>query len=98
MAPLPAFPLTLSEQLDAMLAGWLDRHDPDGENRGAGMIARAVVTVARDAVPEVEAFCDRRDLRLLRSVPTGLGSAVLVVEGDPLPIQGLAEITSLYRS
>jgi len=91
------FPLTLSEQLEAMLAGWLDRHDPDDERAGAGLIARAVITVAAAAVPEVEVFCARRGLRVLRSVPSGVSSAVLVVEGDPLPIQGFAEITSLYR-
>jgi hypothetical protein len=99
MAPLPTitFPLTLSEQLDAMLSGWLDRHDPDGGRRGADRVARAVITVARSAVPEFEAFCERRGLRLLRSTPAGLQSAVLVVEGEPLPIQGLAHITALYR-
>ena len=41
-------PLTLSEQLDAMLAGWLDRHAPEGDD---GRIARAVLTVATSARP-----------------------------------------------
>ena len=81
-----------------MLSGWLDRHDPDGERRGADRIARAVITVARSAVPEFEAFCERRGLRLLRSTPAGLQSAVLVVEGEPLPIQGLAHITALVSA
>ena len=99
MAPLPTvpFPLTLSEQLDAMLSGWLDRHDPDGERRGADRIARAVITAARSAVPEIEAFCARHELRLQCNMPAGLHWAVLVVEGEPLPIQGLAEITAMYK-
>jgi hypothetical protein len=91
------FPLTLSEQLDAMLAGWLDRHDPENARATATLIARAVITVAGDAVPEVEAFCAQRGLRILRTMPAGLQSSVLVVEGDPLTVQGFAEITSLYR-
>jgi hypothetical protein len=51
-------PLTLSEQLDAMLSGWLDRNAPhyDGEADG---VAGGIVTVAEREVPEVEAFCER---------------------------------------
>jgi hypothetical protein len=45
----------------------------------------------------VEAFCAQRGLRILRTMPAGLQSSVLVVEGDPLTVQGFAEITSLYR-
>ena len=65
MAPLLSdtkLPLTLSEQLDAMLCGWLDRHAPDGDLGDPGQPAAGVVTVASDHVPEVEAFCDEWDM------------------------------------
>ena len=90
-------PLTVSEQLDAMLAGWLDRHDPAGERRRTEGVARAVVTVADGAVPEVEAFCARRQLTVQRSARGGGRWAVLVVEGGALSVQGFTEITGMYR-
>ena len=90
-------PLTVSEQLDAMLAGWLDRHDPAGERRHSGRVARAVVTVADGAVPEVEAFCARRGLTVQRSGRSDGRWAVLVVEGGALSVQGFTEITGMYR-
>ena len=80
-----------------MLAGWLDRHDPTGERRRTGEVARAVVTVADGAVPEIEAFCSRRELSLLRSARRRGRWAVLVVEGGALPVQGFTEITRMYR-
>jgi hypothetical protein len=39
-------PLTLSEQLNAMLAGWLERHAPDGDFGRSGQRAAGVITVA----------------------------------------------------
>jgi uncharacterized protein YfaP (DUF2135 family) len=91
-----ALPLTLSEQLDAMLSGWLDRHDPDWERRENGAIAQAVITVATAAVSELHAFCARWQMTLRRSA-RGERWAVLVVEGPALPVQGLTEITGMYR-
>ncbi len=44
---------------------------------------------------EVEAFCARSDLAV-ECTPVE-GAAVLVVEGPALPVQGFAEITSMYR-
>jgi hypothetical protein len=95
LTPIP-LPLTLSEQLDAMLSGWLDRHDPDGEHRHGGDTARAVVTVAASAVPEVHAFCAGWQITVRRA-SRGDRWAVLVVEGPELPVRGFTEITAMYR-
>ena len=90
-------PLTLSEQLNAMLSGWLDRHAPDGDLGDRDQVAAAVITVADSAVPQVEAFCADWDMTVRRN-PDGDGRwAVLVVQGRPLPVRGFIEITSMYR-
>jgi hypothetical protein len=90
-------PLTLSEQLNAMLSGWLDRHAPDGDLGRPGQIAASVVTVADSHVPQVEAFCADWDMTVRRSAG-GYGCwAVLVVQGRPLPVRGFVEITAMYR-
>jgi hypothetical protein len=89
-------PLTLSEQLDAMLSGWLDRNAP-GYDAGADGVAGGIVTVAEREVPEVEAFCARWGLTVR---PTGRSDgrwAVLIVEGPAAPVRGLTEITAMYR-
>jgi hypothetical protein len=52
-------PLTLSEQLDAMLSGWLDRHAPAGDLGRPDEIAKAVVTVADGDVAEITAMYRR---------------------------------------
>jgi hypothetical protein len=96
--PTVAFPLTLAEQLDAMLSGWLDHRDPSGARRRSGRIGRAVITVAEPAVPELETLCRRRDdLTLLRHVRHGGRWAVLVIEGDPLSVCGLTDVVALFR-
>ena len=95
LTPIP-LPLTLSEQLDAMLSGWLDRHDPDGGGRHGGDTACAVVTVAAAAVPELQAFCADWQITVRRS-SRGDRWAVLVVEGPELPVRGFTEITAMYR-
>ena len=87
-------PLTLSEQLDAMLAGWLDRHAPEGDD---GRIARAVLTVATSATPELEALCARRGMTARRTGRPDARWAVLVIEGPALTVRGLTEITGMYR-
>ena len=92
------FPLTLADQLSAMLSGWLDRHAPDGDLGGPDQVAAGVITVADAHVPEVEAFCADWGMTVRRS-PRGDGHwAVLVVHGRPLPVRGFLEITSMYRS
>ena len=90
-------PLTLSEQLDAMLLGWLawcvDQRTPGR----AGSRGAAVVTVADGAVPEVERFCARWDMTAERTA-TGDGRwAVLRVDGPVLPVMGFSAITDMYR-
>ena len=88
-------PLTLSEQLNAMLLGWLDRHDPDGEQRGSDEIARAVVTVGASELPEIEAFCARWELTVRHTARHSGRWAVVVVEGSPQLVRGFTEITSM---
>ena len=90
-------PLTLSEQLDAMLAGWLDRHAPDGDLGPHDRIAKAVLTVGARHVPEIEAFCARWDLTVWRAAQRDRATAVLVIEGRELPVRGFTEITGMYR-
>jgi hypothetical protein len=88
-------PLTLSEQLNAMLAGWIDRHAPDGD---LGGVAAGIITVAEADVPEVEAFCANWNMTVRRTNNVHGRWAVLVVEGRALPVRGFTEITALYRA
>ena len=89
-------PLTLSEQLGAMLSGWLERNAPDYDADDDG-IAGAIVTVAEREVPEIELFCSRWGLAA-RPAPRNDGrSAALVVEGPAMPVRGFTEITTMYR-
>jgi hypothetical protein len=90
-------PLTLREQLGAMLAGWLDRHAPGGDLGGPDEIAAGVVTVADSDVAQVEAFCADWGMTVQRSARGDGRWAVLVVQGRPLPVRGFIEITALYR-
>jgi hypothetical protein len=88
-------PLTLSEQLNAMLAGWLDRHAPDGDYGG---VAAGIITVAEADVAEVEAFCADWKMTVRRNGAVHGPWAVLVVEGRALPVRGFTEITAMYRA
>jgi hypothetical protein len=90
-------PLTLSEQLDAMLSGWLERYAATHAPGSADAVATAVVTVADPSVPEVEAFCDRWDLSVQRLRHDDGRRSVLRVEGRVLPVRGFTEITGMYR-
>jgi hypothetical protein len=97
MAALPAdtttdSPLTLSEQLDAMLLGWLERQ-VDRREPNPGLRAKAVITVTETAFGEVERFCARWEMTVERP---GRGS-IAVVEGPALPVEGFTEITAMYR-
>ncbi len=90
-------PLTLSEQLDAMLLGWLERHADHHTPGPADRRAAAFVTVAERCVAEVERFCAGWGMTAER---TSLGNdrrAVLRVDGLLLPVTGFAEITDMYR-
>jgi hypothetical protein len=95
MASLPAdiaAPLTLSQQLDAMLLGWLERQ-ADRREPVPGVRAKAVITVAEDALAETERFCAGWDMTVERP---GRGS-IVVVEGPALPVEGFTEITAMFR-
>ena len=88
--------LTLSEQLDAMLLGWLEHH-ADRERPGdPSLRARALITVAERHADEVEAFCARWHMTVKR-LPEDAGWAQLHVDGPALPIEGFAAITGMYR-
>ena len=100
MAPLlsdTTLPLTLSEQLNAMLSGWLDRHAPDGDLGDASQVAASVTIVPNAHVPEVQAFCADWNMTVRASPSQDGRHAVLVIEGRPLPVRGFSEITSMYR-
>jgi hypothetical protein len=90
-------PLTLSEQLDAMLSGWLDRHAPGGDLGEPDSAAAAVITVAEADVAEVQRFCAEREMTVRRAGRGGGRWAVLIVEGRALPVRGFTEITAMYR-
>jgi len=91
-------PLTLFEQLDAMLLGWLegyaDRNGPGPPDARAA----AVVTVADAAVAEIKRFCASWDMHAERIGPGDGRWAVLRVDGPLLPLKGFAAITEMYRS
>jgi hypothetical protein len=87
------FPLALSEQLSAMLAGWLDRHAPDGDHGG---VAAGIITVAEADVAEV--FCADWQMTVRRNGAVHGPWAVLVVEGRAMPVRGFTEITAMYRA
>ena len=89
-------PLTLSEQLDALLSGWLDRNAPDYDADVDG-IAGGIVTVAEREVPEVELFCSRWGLTTRHAARNDDRWAVLIVEGPAMPVRGFTEITAMYR-
>ena len=92
-------PLTLSEQLDAMVSGWLERyaatHAP--ADADADAIATAVVAVADAGVAEVEVFCARWDLSAQRTAHDDGHRTVLRIEGRALPVRAFAEVTGMYR-
>jgi hypothetical protein len=97
MAALPAdtaadSPLTLSEQLDAMLLGWLERQ-VERRDPNPGVRAKAVITIAESALEETERFCAGWDMTVERP---GRGS-IAVIEGPALPVEGFTEITAMYR-
>jgi hypothetical protein len=88
--------LSLSEQLDAMLLGWLERRA--GRHRvELGATAVAILTVGTKHVPEVETFCAKWGLRVERIGGSEV-LAALRVSGPALPVIGFSEITAMYRS
>jgi hypothetical protein len=90
-------PLTLSEQLDAMLLGWLERRARTTEPPVAAATARALISVADRHVSEVEAFCARWDLGVQPTPRNRGGWTMLAIGGRLLPVEGLTEIAALLR-
>ena len=82
--------MTLAEQLDSLLFGWLEQRADTGPPRRADARGTAVVAVTERLVPDVEAFCARWNLGVrVRPADTGHW-AVLRVDGPSLPVEGLA--------
>src|SRR5262249_10747800 len=88
--------LSLSEQLDAMLLGWLERR-AGRVNPAAGAVAVAVLTVGEKLVPEVEKFGAKWSMRVDR-LGVREQTVTLRVSGAALPVMGFADITAMYRA
>ena len=84
-----AQPLTLAEQLDAMLHGWLER---SAEVRRPGRPgARVTAVLASTALAGVRDLCARWDLTV---EPRG---AVALVSGPARVVEGLVAVTGMAR-
>ena len=88
-----AQPLTLAEQLDAMLYGWLERLADRRAPVRPDLRATAVLTISDAALPEVEKFCANWAMTVERPA-RGL---ITVIEGPARVVEGFAEITALFR-
>jgi hypothetical protein len=87
-----AQPLTLAEQLDAMLMGWLERCADLRDPGRADLRAKAVIRIAADAYAEVEHFCANWGMTVERA-----SRGIVVVEGPARVVEGFTEITAMYR-
>ena len=86
-----ASPLTLAEQFDAMLLGWLE-HAAD--RRGPGrpdLRATAILTVGAAVLSELRGVCERGDLTL------EMRGAVAVISGPARVVDGLVAVIGLCR-
>jgi hypothetical protein len=86
-----ASPLTVSDQLDAMLLGWLehvaDRRGPTPPD----LRATAVLTIAASVLPEIQRLCERWDLTLETR------GAVALISGPARLVDGLVAVTGMFR-
>jgi hypothetical protein len=89
--------LTLSEQLDAMLLGWLEHHADRHRADQPTLRARALVSAAESHVDEVVAFCERWNMTVERAPADGGPWTILYVDGPALPVEGFSAITGMYR-
>jgi hypothetical protein len=85
------FPLSLCEQLDAMLLGWLERCARRQPPAVPGRSATAVLTIADDAMADVARFCAGWGMTVTR--PSR--GTVALVEGPARAVEGFAEIAVL---
>jgi hypothetical protein len=90
-------PLTLSEQLDAMLLGWLEHRAGEHPSRHADLKARAILSVAIGVLPEIERFCERWAMTVERVESLDERWAVLQIDGPALPVEGLCALAEMYR-
>ena len=87
-------PLSLAESLNAMLLGWLERTAERRQPGRGDLRATAAVTVADNALGEIERVCEEWALSVGR--PAARGSLVLV-EGPARVVEGFTEIVALLR-
>jgi hypothetical protein len=95
MAALPTdstAPLTLSEQMDAMLLGWLEHHADRRDPGRPDLRAKAVMAVGEAALPEIELVCEHWALTLERA-----SRGIAVIEGPARVVEGFVAITAMYR-
>ena len=88
-----ASPLTLTEQLDAMLLGWLERRADRPDPSQPELRATAVLAIAESAIADVARFCARWGITVERPAR----GKVAVVEGPARVVEGFAAITAMYR-
>jgi hypothetical protein len=82
------FPLSLSEQLDAMLHGWLERAAALRAPVLPGLRATAPIAVSDRELFEVRRVCASWDMTVRRPAR----GAIAVVEGPARVVEGLAAI------
>jgi hypothetical protein len=83
-----AFPLSLSEQLDAMLHGWLERAAAFRAPALPGLRATSPIAVSDRDLAEVQRFCAGWDMTVRRPARGSLA----LVEGPARVVEGLAAI------
>ncbi len=86
-----AAPLTLAEQLDAMLMGWLERVARLRRPAAADLRATAVLTVSDSALADIEAVCANWAMTVERPAR----GRITVIEGPARVVEGFAEISAL---
>jgi hypothetical protein len=83
--------LTLSEQLDAMLLGWLEHA---AERRGEvrpDLRATAILTIPPRTLPELQLLCERWHLTI------EMRESVAVIGGPARVVDGLVAVAGMYR-
>jgi hypothetical protein len=88
-----AAPLTLAEQLDAMLMGWLERVAGQRRPAPADLRATAVLTISDAALSDVEQVCANWAMTVERPAR----GRITVIEGPARVVEGFADIASLFR-
>ena len=87
-----AAPLTLAEQIDAMLMGWLEA-SPASAARSRRPAGDRGAHDRRHGAPDIEAVCANWAMTVERPAR----GRITVIEGPARVVEGLAEIASLFR-